>query len=77
MGSSSKRKHYKVIHVIHTEVEKETRTQIRTQILYKTLLKRYALILLNFSSMDIPSEIKEYLIPITLKLTTPEGQTIF
>ena len=62
---------------INAEVEKETRTQIRTQILYKTLLKRYALILLNFSSMDMPSEIKEYLIPITLKLTTPEGQSIF
>lgn len=58
-------------------MEKDTRTQIRTQILYKTLLKRYALILLNFSSMDIPSEIKEYLIPIMLKITTTEGEVVF
>lgn len=59
------------------ELERDTRTQIRAQILYKTLLKRYAHILLNFSSMDIPSEAKEYMIMITLKLYDEKGATIF
>ena len=58
-------------------MEKETRTQLRTQILYKTLLKKYAFILLNFSSIDIPSEAKEYLIPITLKIQDTEGGLVF
>ena len=40
------------------EMEKDVRTQMRVQILYKTLLKKYAPILLNFSAMDIPSEVK-------------------
>ena len=50
---------------------------MRAQILYKTLLKKYAPILLNFSSMDIPSEVKEYMVPIKLKLTNEQGSTIF
>lgn len=53
------------------------RIQMRAQILYKTLLKKYAPILLNFSSMDIPSEVKEYMVPINLKLTNEQGSTIF
>ena len=40
------------------EIEKDARIQIRAQILYKTLLKKYSHILLNFSSMEIPSEAK-------------------
>ena len=58
-------------------MEKETRVQIRTQILYKTLLKKYSFILLNFSAVDIPTEVKEYMIPITLKLTGENGSTVF
>jgi hypothetical protein len=50
---------------------------MRAQILYKSLLKRYAPILLNFSSMEIPSEAKEYNIPISLKLTDDKGTIIF
>jgi|JI9StandDraft_1071089.scaffolds.fasta_scaffold2320251_1 hypothetical protein len=50
---------------------------MRAQILYKSLLKRYASILLNFSSMDIPSEIKEYMVPISLKLTDEQNSIIF
>ena len=60
-----------------SELERDLRTQIRTQILYKTLLKRYAPILLNFSGMDIPSEVKEYVIPITLKIDNSKGIAIF
>ena len=41
---------------------------MRTQLLYKSLLKKYAVILLNFSSVDIPSDLKEYTITIELKL---------
>ena len=50
---------------------------MRAQILYKSLLKRYASILLNFSSMDIPSEIKEYMVPISLQLTDEQNSIIF
>ena len=59
------------------EVERDARIQIRAQILYKTLLKRYAHILLNFSSMEIPSEAKEYMIPINIKLVNENGSTAF
>jgi hypothetical protein len=59
------------------ELEKDTKIQIRTQILYKTLLKKYAGILLNFSSMDIPTEVKEYTIPISLKLLQENGSSLF
>jgi hypothetical protein len=59
------------------ELEKDTKIQIRTQILYKTLLKKYSGILLNFSSMDIPNEVKEYTIAIELKLLADNGSTLF
>ena len=67
----------KVAYFLNSELERDLRTQIRTQILYKTLLKRYAPILLNFSGMDIPNEVKEYVIPISLKIHNNKGMTIF
>ena len=48
-----------------------------TQLLYKSLLKKHSNILLNFSSLDIPSDLKEYTIPIELKLNNEQGQVIF
>ncbi len=56
------------------ELEEEVRIQIRSQCLYKTLLKKHASVLLNFSTIEIPSEVKEYLIPIEIKLKNEHGE---
>ncbi len=50
------------------------RIQIRSQCLYKTLLKKHASILLNFSTIEILPEVKEYLIPIEIKLKNEHGE---
>ncbi len=56
------------------ELEEEVRIQIRSQCLYKTLLKKHASVLLNFSTIEIPFEVKEYLIPIEIQLKNEHGE---
>ena len=40
----------------------------------QNVTKKYAHILLNFSTIEIPAEAREYLIPIELKLKNEDGE---
>lgn len=59
------------------EYVNEVRVQLRSQALYKHLLKKHANVLLNFSTMEISQDIKEYLIEIELRLINEEGEIFF
>ena len=46
--------------------------------MYKSLLKKCSGMLVNFSSMDIPTEVKEYNAPIRIKVNDPKtGRLIY
>ena len=51
--------------------------QLRTQSLYKTLLKKHSNILLNFSTLEISQDLREYLTEIDIKLANDQGETFY
>ena len=61
----------------NSETIEDCYLQLRTQSLYKSLLKKHTNILLNFSTLEISQDISEYLIEIEIKLTNQEGDVFF
>lgn len=57
-------------------LHEETRVQLRTQLEYKTLLNKYKPLLVSFAAMET-AEIKEYVIPIEVRVMDNDGNLIY
>ena len=57
-------------------LHEETRIQLRTQLEYKLLLNKYKVLLVSFATME-SNEVKEYAIPIEVRVMDNDGNLIY
>ena len=59
------------------ELEDDAKIQLKAQVCYKSLLKKFSYVLMNFSTMEVSQDVKEYCILIEIQLKDEENQTFF